>query len=150
VSRLIVYPTLDEYEARLPVMADRFTGLNADVLKKMARVWVGKEAYKLNKESAIKTLQGCFRDPKAIRRRKMEVEREAREYWWKRRVSGVTDWDMAKYLLAAGALPKPGSSGTALNDLAPDPYSDGAAKRSPSGVAPDPVKAGRNRANFTS
>ncbi|MBO0859456.1 MAG: helicase-associated domain-containing protein [Chloracidobacterium sp.] len=67
MSRLIVYPTLDEYEARLPVMADRLSGLNADALKKMARVWVGKEAYKLNKESAIKTLQRCFRDPMAVR-----------------------------------------------------------------------------------
>jgi hypothetical protein len=32
----------------------------------------------------------------------MEVEQETREYWWKRRVSGVADWDMAKYLLSAG------------------------------------------------
>src|SRR6266511_3102726 len=35
-------------------------------LKKMARVWVGKEAYKLNKESAIQTLKRCFRDPAAV------------------------------------------------------------------------------------
>jgi Helicase conserved C-terminal domain len=67
VSRLVVYPTLDEYERELPDLANRLSGLNADVLKKMARVWIGKEAYKLNKESAIKTLQRCFRDPQAVR-----------------------------------------------------------------------------------
>ena len=49
-------------------MAGRLAGLNADVVKKMARVWVGKEAYKLNKESAIQTLKRCFRDPAAVRR----------------------------------------------------------------------------------
>jgi hypothetical protein len=67
VSRLTVYPTLDEYERRLPEFAERLAGLNADKLKKMARIWIGKEAYKLNKESAIRTLQRCFRDPKAVR-----------------------------------------------------------------------------------
>ncbi|MGH9766719.1 MAG: helicase-associated domain-containing protein [Blastocatellia bacterium] len=68
MSRLTVYPTLDEYERKLPDLADRLSGINADKLKKMARVWVGKDAYKLNKESAIQTLKRCFRDPKAIRR----------------------------------------------------------------------------------
>lgn len=68
MSRLTVYPTLDEYEQQLPKRAQRLSGLNADVLKKMARVWVGKDAYKLNKESAIQTLKRCFRDPAAVRR----------------------------------------------------------------------------------
>ncbi|MEP7343211.1 MAG: helicase-associated domain-containing protein [Acidobacteriota bacterium] len=68
MSRLTVYPTLDEYERQLPDLADRLSGLNADVLKKMARVWVGKEAYKLNKESALQTLKRSFRDPKAVRK----------------------------------------------------------------------------------
>lgn len=67
MSRITVYPTLDEYERDLPEFAQRLSRLNADVVKKMARVWVGKEAYKLNKESAIQTLKRCFRDPKAIR-----------------------------------------------------------------------------------
>ena len=67
MSRLTVYPTLDEYERRLPDMAQRLAGINADKLKKMARVWVGKDAYKLNKESAIQTLKRSFRDPEAIR-----------------------------------------------------------------------------------
>ena len=43
----------------------------------------------------------------AIRRRTIEVEQEAREYWWKRRAFGVADWDMAKYLLAAGHYRNP-------------------------------------------
>jgi hypothetical protein len=47
------------------------------------------------------------RDQSAIRRRTMEVELEAREYWWKRRASGVADWDIAKYLLAAGHYRNP-------------------------------------------
>jgi hypothetical protein len=68
VSRLTVYPTLDEYERRLPDLPERLSSLNADVLKKIARVWVGKDAYKLNKESAIQTLKRCFRDPAAVRR----------------------------------------------------------------------------------
>jgi len=68
VSRLTVYPTLDEYERRLPEFAERLAGLSADKLKKMARVWVGKEAYKLNKETALQTLRRCFRDPAAVRR----------------------------------------------------------------------------------
>jgi len=67
VSRLTVYPTLDEYERQLPDVNERLSGINADKLKKMARVWVGKDAYKLNKESAIQTLKRCFRDPKAVR-----------------------------------------------------------------------------------
>ncbi len=68
MSRLTVYPTLDEYERRLPEMTGRLAGLSADKLKKMARVWVGKEAYKLNKETALQTLRRCFRDPAAVRR----------------------------------------------------------------------------------
>jgi hypothetical protein len=68
VSRLTVYPTLDEYERQLPDLANRLSRINADKLKRMARVWVGKEAYKLNKESAIQTLKRCFHDPKAVRR----------------------------------------------------------------------------------
>jgi hypothetical protein len=68
MSRLTVYPTLDEYESRLPQMSERLSGLNADVLKKMARVWVGKDAYKLSKEMAIQTLKRSFRDPAAVRR----------------------------------------------------------------------------------
>jgi hypothetical protein len=68
VSRTIIYPTLDEYEDRLPQMSERLSGLNADVLKKMARVWIGKDAYKLNKESAIRTLKQCLGDPAALRR----------------------------------------------------------------------------------
>lgn len=67
MSRLTVYPTLDEYERQLPEFAERLVHLNADKLKKMARVWVGKDAYKLNKESAIKVLKHSFRDPKAMR-----------------------------------------------------------------------------------
>jgi len=38
VSRLVIYPTLDEYERELPELSSRLSGLNADVLKKMARV----------------------------------------------------------------------------------------------------------------
>jgi hypothetical protein len=67
VSRTVVYRTLDEYERELPDLAQRLAGLNADVLKKMARVWVGKEAYKLNKESVIQTLKRCFNDAAAVR-----------------------------------------------------------------------------------
>ncbi|MDX2043560.1 MAG: helicase-associated domain-containing protein [Acidobacteriota bacterium] len=67
MSRLTVYPTLDEYESRLPDFAKRLEGINADKLKKMARVWVGKDAAKLNKDSAIQLLKRSFRDPKAIR-----------------------------------------------------------------------------------
>lgn len=68
MSRTIVYPTLDEYERQMPDVNERLSGINADKLKKMARVWVGKDAYKLNKESAIQTLKRSFRDPKAIRK----------------------------------------------------------------------------------
>lgn len=67
MSRLTVYPTLDEYERQLPDFADRLAIISSDKLKKMARVWVGKDAYKLNKESAIQTLKRSLRDPKAIR-----------------------------------------------------------------------------------
>ncbi len=67
MSRLTVYPTLDEYESRLPDFAKRLEVINADKLKKMARVWVGKDAAKLNKDSAIQLLKRSFRDPKAIR-----------------------------------------------------------------------------------
>jgi len=67
VSRTTVYPTLDEYERKLPDLAGRLSGISADKLKKMARVWVGKEAYKLNKESALQMLKRSFRDPEAVR-----------------------------------------------------------------------------------
>ncbi|MGH9838328.1 MAG: helicase-associated domain-containing protein [Blastocatellia bacterium] len=68
MSRLTIYSTLDEYERRLPEFAERLSGLSADKLKKMARIWIGKEAYKLNKESAIQTLKRCFSDRSAVRR----------------------------------------------------------------------------------
>lgn len=79
MSRLTVYPTLDEYESKLPEMAERLAGLNADVLKKMARVWVGKEASKLNKESAIQTLKRCFREPQAVQRLAENLTRMERD-----------------------------------------------------------------------
>lgn len=46
-------------------------------------------------------------DQSTIRRSTMEVEQEARDYWWKCRVSGVAIWDMAKYLLAGGHYRNP-------------------------------------------
>lgn len=67
MSRLIAYPTLDEYERKMPDFADRLSNLNADVLKKMARVWAGKDAAKLNREGAVQLLKRSLRDPKAIR-----------------------------------------------------------------------------------
>jgi hypothetical protein len=79
VSRITVYPTLDEYERNLPEFTQRLSGLNADVVKKMARVWVGKEAYKLNKESAIQTLKRCFRDPAAVRQLAENLKQSERD-----------------------------------------------------------------------
>ncbi len=60
-------PMLEEIESAAPSLGSLLMGLNADVLKKMARVWVGKEAYKLNKEKSIKVLAQSFQDPVAVR-----------------------------------------------------------------------------------
>jgi hypothetical protein len=79
VSRITVYPTLDEYERNLPEFTQRLSSFNADVVKKMARVWVGKEAYKLNKESAIQTLKRCFRDPAAVRQLAESLKQSERD-----------------------------------------------------------------------
>lgn len=49
-----------DYAAHLP-------NYNADVLKRLARLWVGKDATKLNKEACTKAIVKALADPAAVR-----------------------------------------------------------------------------------
>ena len=60
-------PTLEELERQMPALDSYLSGLNADKLKKLARLWVGKDVYKMNKDMALAAVRKCFDDADAIR-----------------------------------------------------------------------------------
>ncbi|MGH2670189.1 MAG: hypothetical protein ACRDH5_13925, partial [bacterium] len=54
-------------EGLLPDPATCLARLNAERIKKIARLWVGKDANKLNKEGALRAVTHGLGDPRAIR-----------------------------------------------------------------------------------
>ena len=65
--RLLRTPSPVVLEGMLPNPATCLARLNADRLKKIARLWVGKDANKLNKEGALRAVTHGLGDPRAIR-----------------------------------------------------------------------------------
>jgi len=61
-------PSLQTIEASLPSLDVYLKALTADKLKKLARRWVGKESYKLNKESAFLAARKAWGDACAMRK----------------------------------------------------------------------------------
>jgi len=59
--------SIEEIERLLPSLESYLESLNADKLKKLARVWHGKDAYKMNKETAFQAVRKAFNDASAVR-----------------------------------------------------------------------------------
>lgn len=65
--RLLRTPSPEVLEGMLPNPATCLARLNSERLKKIARLWVGKDAYKLNKEGALLAVTRGLGDARAIR-----------------------------------------------------------------------------------
>ena len=60
-------PALDQLERQVPTLETYLSNLNADKLKRLTRLWAGKDAYKMNKEAALAAVRKGFGDLHAIR-----------------------------------------------------------------------------------
>lgn len=60
-------PTPTELERMVPPIEVYLANLNADKLKKLARRWAGKAAYKMTKDQALTAVKEGFGDPQAVR-----------------------------------------------------------------------------------